>query len=149
MKLATLRVGDGTRAVRLDGATLVDLGYADLGLLLAEEDWQSVAARVPADGAAAYPVEGADFAPVVPAPSKVVCVGHNYRNHIKELGRELPAYPTLFPKFADTLCGAHDVIEKPAGVGHARDPKVYLVGGETVETTVEGIGSCVNTIAKA
>jgi len=37
----------------------------------------------------------------------------------------------------------------PAGVGHARDPKVYLLGGETVETSIEGLGSCVNTIVKA
>ena len=33
MKLATIRVGDGTRAVRLEGARLVDLGYTDLGEL--------------------------------------------------------------------------------------------------------------------
>ncbi|WP_329029465.1 fumarylacetoacetate hydrolase family protein [Streptomyces sp. NBC_01423] len=111
MKLATLRTADGTRAVRLDGDTLVDLGYADLGELFAEDDWQGKAA---AASGTAYPVEGADFAPVVPNPSKVVCVGHNYTNHIKEMGRELPSYPTLFPKFAETLLGADDDIAKPA-----------------------------------
>ncbi|WP_328563158.1 fumarylacetoacetate hydrolase family protein [Streptomyces coelicoflavus] len=111
MKLATLRTADGTRAVRLDGGTLVDLGYADLGELFAEDDWQGKAA---AASGTAYPVDGADFAPVVPNPSKVVCVGHNYTNHIKEMGRELPSYPTLFPKFAETLLGAHDDIAKPA-----------------------------------
>ncbi|MFE5256794.1 fumarylacetoacetate hydrolase family protein [Streptomyces coelicoflavus] len=111
MKLATLRTADGTRAVRLDGDTLVDLGYADLGELFAEDDWQGKAATA---SGTAHPVEGADFAPVVPNPSKVVCVGHNYTNHIKEMGRELPSHPTLFPKFAETLLGAHDDIAKPA-----------------------------------
>ncbi|MEU6320708.1 fumarylacetoacetate hydrolase family protein [Streptomyces sp. NPDC047009] len=110
MKLATIRTADGTRAVRLDGDLLVDLGYADLGELFAEADWQAKAAA----SGTTYPVEGADFAPVVPNPSKVVCVGHNYTNHIKEMGRELPDYPTLFPKFADTLLGAGDDIVKPA-----------------------------------
>ncbi|MFZ4239327.1 fumarylacetoacetate hydrolase family protein [Streptomyces murinus] len=110
MKLATLRTADGTRAVRLDGEVLVDLGYADLGELFAEADWRQ---RATASGAA-YPVAGADFAPVVPHPSKVVCVGHNYTNHIKEMGRDLPQYPTLFPKFAETLLGAGDDIVKPA-----------------------------------
>nr|WBO80904.1 fumarylacetoacetate hydrolase family protein [Streptomyces sp. SBE_14.2] len=110
MKLATLRTADGTRAVRLDGDRLVDLGRADLGELFAEDGWQD---RAAAATGVTYPVEGADFAPVVPNPSKVVCVGHNYTNHIKEMGRELPAYPTLFPKFADTLLGAHDDIVKP------------------------------------
>ncbi|MYS75289.1 2-hydroxyhepta-2,4-diene-1,7-dioate isomerase, partial [Streptomyces sp. SID5926] len=31
-----------------------------------------------------------------------------------EMGRELPSYPTLFPKFAETLLGAHDDIVRPA-----------------------------------
>ncbi|MGW3254232.1 fumarylacetoacetate hydrolase family protein [Streptomyces fungicidicus] len=111
MKLATLRTADGTRAVRLDGEVLVDLGHADLGELFARADWRAKAA---AASGTAYPVEGAEFAPVVPNPSKVVCVGHNYTNHIKEMGRELPSHPTLFPKFADTLLGANDDIVKPA-----------------------------------
>ncbi len=111
MRLATLRTADGTRAVRLDGDTLVDLGYADLGELFAEDGWQGKAA---AASGTAYPVESADFAPVVPNPSKVICVGHNYTNHIKEMGRDLPDYPTLFPKFAETLIGAHDDIVRPA-----------------------------------
>ncbi|MFE7707841.1 fumarylacetoacetate hydrolase family protein [Streptomyces sp. NPDC057486] len=111
MKLATIRTTDGTRAVRLDGDVHVDLGCTDLGELFAEADWQAKAA---AASGTTYPVEGADFAPVVPNPSKVVCVGHNYTNHIKEMGRDLPNYPTLFPKFADTLIGANDDIVKPA-----------------------------------
>ncbi|MFF5343667.1 fumarylacetoacetate hydrolase family protein [Streptomyces althioticus] len=110
MKLATLRTADGTRAVRLDGETLVDLGYADLGELFAQDDWRNQAADA---SGTTYPVDCADFAPVVPRPSKVVCVGHNYTNHIKEMGRDLPNHPTLFPKFAETLLGANDDIVKP------------------------------------
>lgn len=110
MKLATLRTADGTRAVRLDGDTLVDLGHTDLGGLFAEDGWRD---RAAAASGTTYQVSGADFAPVVPNPSKVICVGHNYTNHIKEMGRELPDHPTLFPKFADTLIGAYDDIVKP------------------------------------
>jgi acylpyruvate hydrolase len=58
-------------------------------------------------------VRGAAFAPVVPQPGKIVCVGLNYRNHILEMGRDLPEYPTLFSKYADTLVGANDDIVKP------------------------------------
>lgn len=111
MKLATIRTADGTRAVRLDGDQHVDLGYEDLGKLLAQADWSDVAAN--ATGAAT-PAAGADFAPVVPAPSKVICVGLNYKSHIEEMGRDLPEYPVLFAKFADTLAGADDDIVKPA-----------------------------------
>ncbi|GAA0949709.1 fumarylacetoacetate hydrolase family protein [Actinocorallia libanotica] len=114
MKLATLRVNGSTRAVRLDGDRLVDLGAADLGELLSRDDWAAGAAAVDANTARTYPVEGADFAPVVPAPSKVVCVGLNYKNHIQEMGRDLPQHPTLFAKFADCLIGAADDIARPA-----------------------------------
>ncbi|MFE1321396.1 fumarylacetoacetate hydrolase family protein [Kitasatospora phosalacinea] len=111
MKLATLRTGGTTRAVRLDGDTLVDLGHPDLGALLAQDDWAAVAAAATGP---TYPLAGAEFAPVVPRPSKVVCVGLNYRNHIQEMGRDLPEHPTLFAKFADSLIGAGDDILRPA-----------------------------------
>ena len=119
MKLATIRVpstvaGPATRAVKLVGDVLVDLGDADLGAFLARPDWRerAEAARTD-DGASTYPAADADFAPLVPQPSKIVCVGLNYRNHILEMGRELPQYPALFAKFADSLVGANDEIVKP------------------------------------
>lgn len=114
MKLATLRVDGSTRAVRLDGDRLTDLGAADLGDLLAQDDWAAKASAVDANAARTYALEGADLAPVVPRPSKVVCVGLNYKNHIQEMGRELPRYPALFAKFADCLIGAADPIVRPA-----------------------------------
>ncbi|MFD4510914.1 fumarylacetoacetate hydrolase family protein [Streptomyces sp. NPDC058457] len=129
MKLATLRTGATTRAVRLDGesgesgapggtggtgGTLVDLGLPDVGAVLRQDGWREFAA---AATGTAYPLAGADFAPVVPAPSKVVCVGLNYRNHIKEMGRDLPEHPTLFAKFADCLIGAGDDIVRPEETG--------------------------------
>ncbi|WP_151769686.1 fumarylacetoacetate hydrolase family protein [Streptomyces abyssomicinicus] len=122
MKLATLRTDGTTRAVRLDGEELVDLGVADVGALLARDDWRELAAS--ADGTR-YPVAGADLAPVVPAPTKVVCVGLNYRNHIQEMGRDLPEHPTLFAKFADSLIGARDDILRP-GETDAFDWEVEL-----------------------
>ena len=111
MKLATIRTLDGrTRAVRVDDEQLVDLGAADLGEFLAAPGWEERAAGATEP---VSQVRGAAFAPVVPRPSKIVCVGLNYRTHILEMGRELPEYPTLFSKFADTLIGANDDIVRP------------------------------------
>jgi 2-keto-4-pentenoate hydratase/2-oxohepta-3-ene-1,7-dioic acid hydratase in catechol pathway len=112
VKLATIRVDGGTRAVKASGGRLIDLGAADLGAFLAQPDWAARAAA--AAPSASYDPAAADFAPLVPNPSKVVCVGLNYRNHIQEMGRDLPEYPTLFAKFPDTLCGANDELAKPA-----------------------------------
>lgn len=112
MRLATIRAADGTTAVRLDGDVAVGLGVADVGALLADPDWAAVASN--AHGPA-YPVEGLDYAPVVPSPGKIICVGLNYRAHITEMGRELPEHPTLFAKYAAALIGAYDDIELPSG----------------------------------
>lgn len=111
MKLATLRTSGGTRAVRIDGNDYTDLGYDDFGQLLAEPDWRS---RAETAAGTVRPVEQPEFAPLVPDPGKIFCVGLNYRPHILEMGRDLPEYPTLFAKFADSLIGATDPIALPA-----------------------------------
>ncbi|WMJ20352.1 fumarylacetoacetate hydrolase family protein [Geobacillus kaustophilus] len=46
----------------------------------------------------------------VPNPGKMICVGHNYREHILEMGREIPPYPVVFAKFANTVIGPEDDI---------------------------------------
>ncbi len=43
-------------------------------------------------------------------PGKMICVGHNYREHILEMGRELPTHPVVFAKFANTVIGPEDDI---------------------------------------
>lgn len=43
--------------------------------------------------------------PPVPDPSKVLCVGINYRDHAAETGRALPEYPDIFCKFSTSLVG--------------------------------------------
>ncbi|MCA1629961.1 MAG: fumarylacetoacetate hydrolase family protein [Acidobacteria bacterium] len=51
------------------------------------------------------------LAPV--APSKIVCVGRNYREHAAELGNEMPAEPLLFLKAPSSLVGHEDAIVLP------------------------------------
>ena len=110
MKLATLRLPEGrTVAVRVDGETGVETGHADVGELLRADGLEAAAS---ADGPR-HDLADADLAPVVPAPGKIVCVGLNYRNHILEMGRELPEYPTLFTKFPEALIGPRDEIQVP------------------------------------
>lgn len=109
MKLATLRLGGTTTAARIEGDEAVALAASDVGALLRQDEWRAAAA---ADGAR-HRLSDVDLAPVVPAPGKIVCVGLNYRNHILEMGRELPEYPTLFAKYPEALIGAGDDIELP------------------------------------
>ena len=102
MRFATIRTDQGTTAARLDGDVLIPLAAGDVGEMLANGGTEGAQERA---GARPVPVAEADFAPVVTRPGKVICVGLNYRAHILETGRELPEYPTLFAKFADTLHG--------------------------------------------
>ncbi|CAG0943818.1 acylpyruvate hydrolase [Gammaproteobacteria bacterium] len=45
------------------------------------------------------------FDPVIPNPGKILCVGVNYLAHIREMGRDPPAHPVIFVRFADSLVG--------------------------------------------
>ncbi|HWE92227.1 MAG TPA: fumarylacetoacetate hydrolase family protein [Pseudonocardiaceae bacterium] len=112
MKLATIRTAFGrTAAVRIDGDEAVELGFGDVGALLREPSWGDQANRT---AGRRHQISTVDYAPIVPVPSKIFCVGLNYRSHILEMGRELPRYPTLFAKFANTLLGAADDLVLPS-----------------------------------
>lgn len=50
-------------------------------------------------------------APVL--PSKIVCVGRNYREHAAELGNKMPEEPLLFLKPPSSVIGDGDTIELP------------------------------------
>jgi len=116
MKLATLRTSpEGTTAAALVGAdAFLPLPYPNVGALLADPNWRAkveAAATESAAGSRAEDTGSGVFAPLVPQAGKVICCGLNYGDHIQEMGRDLPEYPTLFAKHADTLTGATDTIE--------------------------------------
>ncbi len=47
-------------------------------------------------------------------PGKILCVGVNYRPHIEEMGREMPDYPVVFTRFAQSLVGDGEPIVRPS-----------------------------------
>jgi acylpyruvate hydrolase len=111
MRFATVRTASGTSAARLEGDDLVLLNSSDVGALLAAGDLDR-AGHDEAGGS--IKAADADFATLVTRPSKVFCVGLNYRSHILETGNTLPDFPTLFAKFTAALIGAHDDIILPS-----------------------------------
>ncbi|MDI9896888.1 fumarylacetoacetate hydrolase family protein [Rhodococcus sp. IEGM 1381] len=113
MRLATVRTARGdTRAAVHRGDVWELLDATDVGALLNSPDMAEILARP----TGAQPIDDVVFAPVVPTPRKILCCGHNYREHIAEMGRDTPTHPTLFAKFADTLVGATDDIVLPDSV---------------------------------
>jgi 2-keto-4-pentenoate hydratase/2-oxohepta-3-ene-1,7-dioic acid hydratase in catechol pathway len=58
------------------------------------------------------PLQDASLLPPV-RPSKIVCVGRNYREHAAELGNEVPTEPLLFLKATSALLAPGATIRRP------------------------------------
>src|SRR5262245_6388626 len=133
MRLTTLRLIDGgTSAAVLDGVRWVHLPFRDVGALVRADHWQHRVRDVLRENCyAATPNDRptGEVAPVVTAPRKILCCGHNYRVHIAEMGRPHPEFPTLFAKFADTLCGPYDPVAVPAATELDWEAELAVVVG--------------------
>jgi 2-keto-4-pentenoate hydratase/2-oxohepta-3-ene-1,7-dioic acid hydratase in catechol pathway len=92
----------------------------------------------PGETVAEIPLAGAAMlAPV--APSKIVCVGLNYRAHAVEMGHPLPAEPVLFLKPPTACIGPGEPIVRPAAsrrVDH--EAELALVIGRRVRSVAPG-----------
>ena len=65
-------------------------------------------------------------------PSKIVCVGQNYRAHTAEMGGAESAEPILFGKFPTTLIGPGDAIVLPRESAHVdAEAELAVVIGKT------------------
>ena len=59
------------------------------------------------------PLEHVELLAPIERPSKIICIGLNYRAHAKEAGLEAPETPTIFAKFANALCAPGATVELP------------------------------------
>lgn len=92
---------DGERFVRLPGDRPL-AARLDGGLPESEPD-----------RAAGEPLAGARFAPPIPRPGAVWCVGLNYEDHRIETGKAKADYPTLFTRFPVCLVGHGEALLRP------------------------------------
>ncbi|MBN9476000.1 MAG: 5-oxopent-3-ene-1,2,5-tricarboxylate decarboxylase [Bordetella sp. SCN 67-23] len=95
---------------------IVELGgrldAPDLRTLLAR-GMQDLAGALSARLAADFPLAEVQLMPVIPEPSKIICVGINYVAHAAEAGRTVGKHPVIFHRFADTLVGAGQPLLRP------------------------------------
>ena len=80
-----------------------DAGVADLDAHIAA----GTLAEAGAKAAAGEAVDQASltFLPPVVRPSKIICLGLNYRDHAEESGLGIPEFPVLFARFPSSLIG--------------------------------------------
>lgn len=112
MKLISFRrrEAEGFGAVLGDG--VVDLtgrigGAESLAELLASDGLAQARAYVDA-ARVDFALTDCQLLPVIPRPSKVICLAINFKGHVIETGRDMPKHPVIFHRHADTLT-AHDV----------------------------------------
>ncbi|NJP97086.1 fumarylacetoacetate hydrolase family protein [Nonomuraea sp. FMUSA5-5] len=95
--------GDHPRATLLEATRFADL--------FGNGDWRHAATS-------ALNRDETITGPVMLSPAdettRIFCVGHNYRQHIREMGRPVPEHPTIFYKMSSATVGPHDDILLPA-----------------------------------
>jgi 2-keto-4-pentenoate hydratase/2-oxohepta-3-ene-1,7-dioic acid hydratase in catechol pathway len=88
-------------------------------------------------------------------PTKIVGIGVNYREHAKEMGRELPEEPLMFLKPPSALCGPGTPIQRPRGYDRVdHEAELGVVIGQRVRSVEAGealqhvLGyTCVNDVS--
>lgn len=114
------REGKALRRVRESGMRVVRVLYeGDCRYGLADDDTVTLISDEPF---AAWEPEGIlalhDAELLTPVlPTKVVCVGLNYRKHIDEMSHDMPDQPVIFLKPPTAVIGPHQTIPLPDGVG--------------------------------
>ena len=80
----------------------------------------------------------APTAPAVTGGEKILCIGFNYRRHIKEFNVQLPTAPTPFNKFPDSLAADGDSIYlDPRYVEYDYEAELVAVIGKTARNVSE------------
>ncbi|QDG75977.1 fumarylacetoacetate hydrolase family protein [Labrenzia sp. PHM005] len=88
------------------------VGHDLMGLIAGAADAAALAARK--DGVAAC--DAAAITPALPVtkPGKIICLGLNYVDHIKEGGYDVPTYPALFMRSTTSMIPAGAPMVRPS-----------------------------------
>jgi 2-keto-4-pentenoate hydratase/2-oxohepta-3-ene-1,7-dioic acid hydratase in catechol pathway len=69
--------------------------------------------------------------PVIPNPGKIICVGLNYGDHVRETGREITEKPTLFLRVAESqLAHGEDIVLPPESSRLDYEGEIAVVIGQ-------------------
>jgi 2-keto-4-pentenoate hydratase/2-oxohepta-3-ene-1,7-dioic acid hydratase in catechol pathway len=119
MKLISYRYQDQDSYGAVQGDRVIDLRAVlgtratDLKALIAA-DLLAEAAQAAAQAKESLPLADVQRLPVIPNPGKIVCVGLNYGEHVRETGRTITEQPTLFLRVAESqLAHGDDIVLPP------------------------------------
>jgi len=105
-----LQLEDGTRVDASAFGSDYDEAFFGGGGLARLREWSAAnAARAP------RVAPGTRLGPPVTRPSKIVCIGLNYRDHAAETGAQIPKEPVIFFQATSSLVGPDDDMVTPRG----------------------------------
>lgn len=104
MKIAQYYVGNQIRVGIIEEKGLVPLDFAGDMLDFIRSDRTCEPTDKP------IPLDQIRYAPCINRPSKIIGIGLNYLDHIRESKAEIPERPLLFAKFPNTLAAHKDAI---------------------------------------
>ena len=103
-----VQLDDGSRVDASSAVKDYDEAFLDAGGLDHLRQW------IAREGGRAPRVPpGARLGPPIRRPSKIVCIGLNFRDHAAESGMELPKEPVIFFKATTALAGPDDAVTIP------------------------------------
>ena len=77
------------------------------------------------------PLSELKLLPVIPNPGKIVCVGLNYGEHVRETGREITEKPTLFLRVAESqVAHGEDIVLPPESSKLDYEGEIAIVIGK-------------------
>ncbi|HEY1517976.1 MAG TPA: fumarylacetoacetate hydrolase family protein [Solirubrobacteraceae bacterium] len=131
MRFVRFKNGGSVRLGALADGSVADLSAAGLptsveDLLRSGEDWRERATEALA-GAVRVEEDRVQLLSPVALPSKILCLGMNFRSHSEEVGAdEEYVEPTVFSKLASSLTGPSDPIVLPAEAPNRVDYEAEL-----------------------
>src|SRR5258708_19190704 len=112
MKIVGFETSEGLRVGVVEGEEVIDLRAVDASAPNDLGEWlrrgngdlgplKSLAARAPAG--ARRPLKGLNYALPVARPGKIICLGQNYLEHVKEQRENVQKFPTIFMRCQTSL----------------------------------------------
>ena len=156
MKIVAFKAQDGVRLGVVEGDQLIDLQAADpkaptdLGQWLRQSNGDlspiaDLAKRAPAS--ARRPLKGITYASPVGSPGKIVCLGLNYLEHVKEGFQKdnIPKFPTIFMRCTTSLVAHEQPMLRPAMTDSLdyEAELVVIIGTRAKHLTMANALSCI------
>lgn len=145
MKLATFSTGEKPEIGRVEGDSVVSLAprFGSMVDLIAR--WPAVESEVRRATGLLIPLQDVKLLPPVPRPGKILAIGLNYADHVRETGGEMPQKQIWFCKQPTAANGPYDpiVLPKVSSQVDYEAELVVVIGKRARHLTKENAASAV------